>query len=107
MDLTPSDRDPHVDMERRSRGHTCGFSRRSQLERKIQSHGCSHLACMGSLGLPVHTKVLAGTEESSRPFKRAGDAQDALDVVAEADLEDTFKKDMFRRHIPFVAKLFA
>ena len=73
----------------------------------IQSQGCSHLACMGSLGLPVHTKVLAGTEESSRPFKRAGDAQDALDVVAEADLEDTFKKKCsLRRHIPFVAKLF-
>ena len=68
---------------------------------------------MGSLGLPVHTKVLAGTEESSRPFKRAGDAQDALDVVADADLEDTFSKksDMkvigtLPRNIPFVAKLF-
>ena len=105
MDLTPSDRDPHVDMGRRSRGHTCGCSRRSQQQRNTVP-GFSHLACMGSLGLPVHTKVLAGTEESSRPFKRAGDAQDALDVVAEADLEDTFKKDMFRRHIPFVAKLF-
>ena len=47
---------------------------------------------MGSLGLPVQTKVLAGTEESSRPFRRAGDAQDALDIVAEADLEDTFSR---------------
>ena len=47
---------------------------------------------MGSLGLPVQTKVLAGTEESSRPFRRAGDAQDALETVAEADLEDTFSR---------------
>lgn len=47
---------------------------------------------MGSLGLPVQTKVLAGTEESSRPFRRAGDAQDALESVAEADLEDTFSR---------------
>ena len=47
---------------------------------------------MGSLGLPVQTSVLAGTEESSRPFRRAGDAQDALDIVAEADLEDTFSR---------------
>ena len=46
---------------------------------------------MGSLGLPVQTKVLAGTEESSRPLRRAGDAQDALEV-AEADFEDTFSK---------------
>ena len=45
---------------------------------------------MGSLGLPVHTRVLAGTEERSRPFKRAGVAQEALEIVAEADLEDTF-----------------
>ena len=51
-----------------------------------------HLACMGSLGLPVQTKVLAGTDESSRPFRRAGDAQDALEVVAEADLEITFSR---------------
>ena len=45
---------------------------------------------MGSLGLPVQTKVLAGTEESSRPLRRAGDAQEAFDIVPEADLEDTF-----------------
>ena len=51
-----------------------------------------HLACMGSLGLPVQTKVLAGTDESSRPFRRAGDAQDTLEVVAEADLEITFSR---------------
>ena len=58
----------------------------------LSIYGYSHLACMGSLGLPVQTKVLAGTEESSRPFRRAGDAQDALEIVAEADLEDTFKR---------------
>ena len=42
--------------------------------------------------MPVQTRVLAGTEESSRPFRRAGDAQDALESVAEADLEDTFSR---------------
>ena len=47
---------------------------------------------MGSLGLPVQTKVLAGTEESSRPLRRGGDAQDALEIVPEAGLEDTFSK---------------
>ena len=50
----------------------------------------THLACMGSLGLPVQTKVLAGTEESIRPLRRAGEAQDALEMAPEADLEDTF-----------------
>ena len=48
---------------------------------------------MGSLGLPVQTKVLAGTEDSRRPFKRAGEAQDALEIVPGADLEeDTFRR---------------
>ena len=47
---------------------------------------------MGSRGLPVQTKVLAGTEESSRPFRRAGEAQEALEIVAEADFEDTFSR---------------
>jgi len=53
---------------------------------------------MGSLGLPVQTKVLAGTEESSRPFRRAGDAQDALESVAEADLEDTLDESQTASH---------
>ena len=57
----------------------------------ILHHGLFiYLACIGSLGLPVQTKVLAGTEESSRPLRREGEAQDALEMVPEADLEDTF-----------------
>jgi len=48
--------------------------------------------------LPVQTKVLAGTEESSRPFRRAGDAQDALESVAEADLEDTLDESQTASH---------
>lgn len=48
--------------------------------------------------MPVQTKVLAGTEESSRPFRRAGDAQDALDIVAEADLEDTLDESQTASH---------
>lgn len=39
--------------------------------------------------MPVQTKVLAGTEESSRPFRRAGDAQDALESVAEDTLDES------------------
>jgi hypothetical protein len=53
---------------------------------------------MGSLGLPVQTSVLAGTDESSRPFRRAGDAQDALEVVAEADLEITLEESQTASH---------
>jgi hypothetical protein len=53
---------------------------------------------MGSLGFPVQTKVLAGTDESSRPFRRAGDAQDALEVVAEADLEVTLEESQTASH---------
>lgn len=48
--------------------------------------------------MPVQTKVLAGTEESSRPFRRAGDAQDALESVAEADLEDTLDESQTASH---------
>ena len=59
----------------------------------ILHHGLFiYLACMGSLGLPVQTKVLAGTEESSRPLRREGEAQDALEMAPEVDLEDTFSR---------------
>ena len=39
--------------------------------------------------MPVQTRVLAGTEESSLPLRRAGDAQEALEMVTDAGLEDT------------------
>ena len=42
--------------------------------------------------MPVQTKVLAGTEESSRPLRREGEAQDALEMAPEVDLEDTFSR---------------
>ena len=45
----------------------------------------------------MQTRVLAGTEESIRPLRRAGDAQEALEMVTGAGLEDTLAKKMTKR----------
>ena len=38
-----------------------------ELKLKTKQETFNHLACIGSLGLPVQTNVLAGKEESWRP----------------------------------------
>ena len=38
-----------------------------ELQLKTKQETFNHLACIGSLGLPVQTNVLAGKEESWRP----------------------------------------
>lgn len=46
----------------------------------------------------MQTRVLAGTEESSRPLRRAGDAQEALEMVTDAGLEDTLDESHTASH---------
>ena len=81
--MTLLDRDCHVDKERKSRGgHTW-------LKSMIKECNLIYLACMGSLGLPVQTKVLTGTEESQTASHSSSRFSSSWTEVSEATLRNT------------------